>query len=665
VRNEMVVMGLMKLGLRNFKGVRNFLFEPNGGNSRVFGDNATGKTTLFDAFTWLLFGKDSQNKQKFDIKTLDEDNNVIHGLDHEVEGVFELNGTHITLKRVYSEDWTKKKGSVDQVLTGHSTVYFIDGVPVKMKEYEEEVAKIVAEETFKLLTSPTYFNEHLDKSQRRQLLMKISGDISDVDVIASNKSLKKLPSILENRSLERHKSMIVARRKKINEELEKIPVRVNEVQRAIPDIAGMSEEALLGEITLLKKKVSEKESEMSRIQSGSEITVKENRMREISGELLDIKNKIQSDTLEKVSKQRREVATLQDQVDDIEQEIRQYERKIQSVCNIIGEKEEAASLLRARWKEVYNAPPEVVHSEENCATCGQSLPLDQVKEAHDKAVDNANKKQSDELERISADGRKIKSDILALQSENEEFAVRINVGLTKQFATKKEDLEIENAELIRLQSGLKDVESDPEYIEKTQKLKVVQSEIDELRSSVDNSLSSVKTEIGKVLYDIDGLEQDKAKFVQVKASNKRIEELMDEERVLAEEFEKLEEELYLTEEFTRTKATLLETRINSNFKYARFKLFNRLLNGGVEECCETMFKGVPYSSGLNNAGRINVDLDIINTLSKHYRFSAPIFIDNSEAVTKLIDIDAQIIGLVVSESDKQLRVESQKLMEVL
>jgi hypothetical protein len=138
---------------------------------------------------------------------------------------------------------------------------------------------------------------------------------------------------------------------------------------------------------------------------------------------------------------------------------------------------------------------------------------------------------------------------------------------------------------------------------------------------------------------------------------KRIEELKAQEKKLAAEYERLEGELYLTEEFIRQKVSLLEEKINSKFEMARFKLFNVLVNGAVEECCETTYQGVPFSS-LNNGARINVGLDIIRTLARHYNFYPPIFIDNREAVTSLIDMgDQQVISLIVSEKDKELRVE--------
>jgi len=129
-----------------------------------------------------------------------------------------------------------------------------------------------------------------------------------------------------------------------------------------------------------------------------------------------------------------------------------------------------------------------------------------------------------------------------------------------------------------------------------------------------------------------------------------------EERRLAAEYERLERELYLTEEFIRAKVRLLTDRINSRFRLARFKLFDIQVNGAVEECCETVVDGIPWRS-LNHGARLNVGLDIAETLGGHYDLRAPIWIDNREAVTRLISVRAQLISLVVSEPDKNLRVE--------
>jgi hypothetical protein len=138
---------------------------------------------------------------------------------------------------------------------------------------------------------------------------------------------------------------------------------------------------------------------------------------------------------------------------------------------------------------------------------------------------------------------------------------------------------------------------------------------------------------------------------------KRIEELKKEEKKLAVEFEKLESELYLMDQFIKTKVSMLTDRINSKFEMVRFKLFNQLINGGIEELCEITVNGVGYNSGLNSSARIQAGCDIIRTLQQHFGMKAPVFCDNRESVTDLPKMDCQLISLVVSPEDKTLRIE--------
>jgi cell division protein FtsB len=155
---------------------------------------------------------------------------------------------------------------------------------------------------------------------------------------------------------------------------------------------------------------------------------------------------------------------------------------------------------------------------------------------------------------------------------------------------------------------------------------------------------------------IAGIQADLQRHEQIEKADARIKELSDQERELAKEYEDLEQQVFLAEEFTRAKVGLLEKKINSRFDLARFKLFDVQVNGALSETCTTTYDGVPFDS-LNHGARLNVGLDIINTLADFYDFTPPVWIDNAESVTSIIPTRGQAIKLVVSAKDKKLRIE--------
>jgi len=299
---------LVQLTLRNFKGIRDFTLDASGANVDVYGDNATGKTTLFDAWNWLLFDKDSENKKDFEIKTLNSDGTPIHNLDHEVEGTLVIDGKQVVLRKVFREKWTKKRGSATAEFSGHTTDYYVDGVPMKESEYKAVVAGIVDEGIFKLLTSPTFFNEQLKRQERRKILLEVCCDISDADVIASKSELAELPGILNGRTIEQHRKVVLARRKEINDELERIPVRIDEAERSKPDTEGLDEQALMQEIDAIRAQIDAKQAELAAVQNGGAIAEAERRVAEIETELMRLKSELQGEWLAKIDEQRMALA---------------------------------------------------------------------------------------------------------------------------------------------------------------------------------------------------------------------------------------------------------------------------------------------------------------------------------------------------------------------
>ena len=648
---------LERLTLRNFKGIREFVLDAQGADVNIYGDNAVGKTTIFDAFTWLLFGKDSQNKADFEIKTLRPDGTPIHNLEHEVEGVLMIDGRRTTLRRVYREKWIKKRGSATSEFSGHTTEYYVDGVPAKESEYKAAVASIVDEGLFRLLTSPTYFNEVLKWQDRRKILLEVCGDITDDDVIASNPALAELPVILQGRSIENHRKVVLARRKQINDELERIPVRIDEANRSKPDVSGLSEDDLAAQIDALHAQIEAKQAELQRIQSGGEIAEKEKRIREIEAEMLQIKNELQAGALERIAAARREESRLRVEIDEIKRLIESTERQIERNNQLIQFKDDERGSLRQEWHRVNDRVFIVPHVDDTCAACGQALPAEKVAEAHRLAEEAFNLKKSRELEEISRRGKALAAEIDGLKGENHRVGEKI-AKLREDLQAKQDAYAAAAAHVAELQASMTDVTAEPRYIEKQQEIERIKSEILSLKSSVQGTVDDVRLDLAKLRTELDLLESKRARFDQVRQQDARIAELEQQEKALAAEFERLEKELFLLDEFTRAKVDLLETKINSKFRLARFKLFNQQINGGLEETCEVMVNGVPYGS-LNNAARHNVGLDIITTLSEHYGIAAPIFQDNAESITRPLPTPGQQIRLIVSAADKALRVETE------
>lgn len=667
----MKTIKLNLLKLYNFKGIKEFVLDLHGGDAKVFGDNATGKTTLYDSFLWLLFGKDSNNRADFSIKTLDEQGNELHNLDHEVEAQFDIDGQALTLRKVYKEKYTKQRGQATASFTGHETDYYIDGVPSKKKEYEEKIKSLVDEDVFKLITSPTYFNESIKWQDRRKTLLEICGDVGLKDVIRSNPALKELPVILQNRTIEEHQAVIKAKKSEINKELELIPARIDELYKSTPEKIDV--EPIRNEVTAIEQQLDEKAEQINNIKNGTAIATKENQLKEIELQLKEIQNELESELTNKgyqvqakIQEEEGNIAILNRQKDEKQRQIDEKEHRIKLKQADIESLESKLSTLREEYTELNKSEYKHTHDGDDvCPTCNQDLPVDQVEAARNKAVEEFNVRKSEKLTSINQRGKDMAAEKMAAQTEIGNLQAEIEVlqkdvtGLDSEIAKKILSVEKLNAELDGLRKQIQNARQDERYTSKLVEQEKAIHELESLKTNAQESILSIQDEIDELRIERNKLNGEIAKQSVIEANEKRIKELEAQQKELATEFEQLGKELYLTEQFIISKVELLEERINSKFKFARFKLFESQINGGLKEVCETTVGGVPYSSGLNNAAKINVGLDVINTLTAHYGIQAPIFVDNAEAVTQLIDTDSQLISLVVSEKDKELRIETE------
>ncbi|AYC28694.1 AAA family ATPase [Paenisporosarcina cavernae] len=649
----MKTIKLLSMELENFKGIKNFSLVLNGNSVNVYGDNAVGKSTLFDGFVWLLFDKDSHNVKDFSIKTLNANGNELHNLNHSVQGLFEIDGTEVELKKVYKEVWTRKRGSTESTFTGHETDYYIDGVPKKKKEYTEFVDSIVKEDLFKLITSPTFFNEQLKWKDRRDILLTISGDVTDEEVYATNKELAALPILLKGRTIDDHRKVIAERRKKINEELLTIPVRIDEITKSIPE-SNENLEELKGEVAGIQLQIDQANNQINNIRNGNSVKEKELQITELTQTLRTFEQEFSNEETKELREKQAKWQEARQNVQFAKREVEKYEQEIKWSNDSIENIERQLVELRNRWNSIDQERFEF-HGNTECPTCGQALQGERVEEVKQKALEAFNLNKSNRLLAISEEGKRITERKLPIEEGLQNHTE--NLAKSQQILADLVDSEQNLAnELESLKSNVRDVKEEPEY-------KNLQIQIDELKASTQSEkeeleevVQGIESEIGDLRSEMREKNAVIAAQANVENLKARIQDLTDNESLLAAEFQKLDHELHLTEEFIRAKVDLLTDKINGKFKLANFKLFENQINGGLQEVCETTYNGVGYSS-LNNAMRINAGLDIIQTLSEHYGIYAPIFVDNAEAVTKLNAIDTQIVSLIVSEQDKTLRVE--------
>lgn len=631
-------MKLLKLNLQNFKGIRNSEFDFGGIDATIYGDNATGKTTVFDSLCWLLFGKDSLDRADFEIKTL-ENGEPIHKVNHEVEAEF-LNddGNSFTLRRVYREKYSSPRGG-DTKLTGHTTDYFINDVPVKEKEYKQYINDVIAEDVFKLITNPLYFNEQYSWQNRRKLLLEISGDIKDDEVINSRSELTRLAELLNGRTVDEQRKIVAAKKTAINKELDMIPVRIDEALRNKADIAT-SESKLKTDIETLNKSINDLESQKATIINGFSSTEKRSKIDEIGRQLKARQSEVLSIYNSEKQRKRSEYEALLTQLKIIESEHDRYTDRAYDLAKDIERESKRIETLQAEF-DTFNAQE---FNKETCPTCGQPLPED--KQAELEAAFNSEKAAKlEEWQALIESAKKLKANY---EEQREVLIVKAD-GLTKEIEDKTKAYESKFKEY---ESYLEpNVEDDPDY--KELKAELFLLELDEGEEADDKEVARLDEEISSVKEKRAALETELNKYALNADIQKRVIELENQQQKLAAEKNLLDETSFLIDEFVKAKVDMLEESINSHFEYARFKMFNVLVNGNVEECCETTYKGVPYRS-MNNAARMNVGLDIINALTKFYNVTAPVFIDNAEAVTDFIKCNSQTIKLVVDADFKEL-----------
>lgn len=658
---------LKKLTLTNFKGIRSLsiLFDQV---TNIFGDNATGKTTLFDAFLWLLFGKDSTDRKDFEIKTLDEKNQPYHRLDHEVEGVLEVDGIEIVLRRGYKEKWVKKRGSAEEEFKGHEQAFFWNDVPLQLADFQAKVAGIINENVFKLITNTNYFNS-LKWPDRRSVLLKIGGVIDNGEILDKIATLKNKDAILalttalnQKKSIEEFKKEIGVKKKNLKDELILIPSRIQEAKRALPDEKNFGEiDELITQVTadiegvdglLMNKSQAVKDHQKN-------ITELLGKRQSLNRLMLDIEASIKSQVQDRKRERESKIQSEKSELRRLQDEL-VIARKVYGSADARKKVIETEQVeLREKWAKVDAEKLEFKEGQFCCPACKREYEASDVQAKKDELTNNFNVDKSNRLKEITDRGQALGVEITDLTTKLTNLKAKgdgLNADITAT-TNRIAELETENTRLSADDAAEvnSSIATHVQYQQYKKEIELLDEQINAPFVAEDNStLMQRKRDLN---LQLDQLKLELSTKGQREKQLDRIKELTGQEETMNQELASLEGIEFGIEQFTKAKMDELESRINGRFKIVRFKMFEEQINGGETEACTTLIGGVPYSDA-NTAAKIQAGLDIINVLNEHYGVEAPVWVDNRESVVRLPETNCQLINLIVSAPDKKLRIEA-------
>lgn len=650
---------LKSLALVNFKGVRDFSIAFNDGITTVCGDNGTGKTTLYDAYLWLLFGKDSTGRSDgangFNVKTTGEDGKPIYRLEHSVTAVLEVDGKEIKLQRSLVEKWQKVNGTTDEVMKDE-TQYFINDVRTgTKKEYQAEISEIIPEDVFRMITNPYYFTS-LSAETQKDMLLEMVGNIDDEEVAATDPDFLALLDQINGTSLAKWAREIAAKKKACNDALATIPASIETAQKLMPESENWA--VLEKQLKEVQDRVKEIDAQIADKSALNDEAYKRKMalMKQQADKRIKLQDRENTIRMEANAAHNKALSDIQ----QIENELSIYQKNLDNYrndkMNVDGKIDELNGKLvemREQFKAVAKEQfPEPSGDVLVCPTCGEPYKGENLENAIAKLRGNFEQSKSKRQKDIQTKGKQYKAEYdraveqqtkltgLIAKLEDDALEIKGNIEIKKNnipVAGNADETIANDKECIALRNDIAEIANQLQ-------VEVPQADVSELQNEKADSNAAI-ADINKRL----------GKRAMIERVNKEIADL--EEKRIANNQAKADlekwEDVYLR--FQKAKDEVLMQRINGLFNVVSFSFVKEQKNGGEKVTCYCMVNGVPYAD-VNACGKVNAGLDIINAICATKGISAPIFIDNRESFNQIIPTISQIVNLKVS-NDKSLTIK--------
>ncbi len=680
---------IQSLSLHNFKGVREASFSFDGKNARIEGENGAGKSTVFDAFVWLLFGKDhaGQDWTNFDLKPIDpETREVIHGLEHWVEAELLVDGVQTRVRRVVVENWVKPRGQAEKVLQGHTQAFFINGVDTgTLKAYESAIHQWIDERVFKLITNPLYFidDRYTSWQDRRKAIVALVGN---TDRAALDAEFADLVAEMRGEPMEDFRKRIAAARRENRKRLDESTASVAALKKAVPEevdtadtsarideiIAARDEKisAIRKEISILDEKISSatdaaaaKRAEIDA--KNREILAYRIKMGDFIAEKLKAAHAAANDRERRIAEARRQVARISDELQTRLENMHKDSHVLEDYQ--IRRNEDALRL--GDLGKLYAKEQERAFKftgQEVCQACGRPFSEEHMEQEREAAYARFVEECRIAKEKLIKEASELKADIANvdewIESRKRSIAEAQSAvdALQSARTSAKESLaDAESEPEVNIAEAEMAIRRSPEYLEMVEKERKMSAVMESMAGGGDDTRelladrrkleADIRLAMDESARELEPLQAGKA----VNRERERILKMIEDERTreagFADEVARLERLEDRAAQYVKAEIDSMDSAISKLFRVARWKMFSVTLEGGLKGMCEvTSPDGVPYRS-MNDAQKILCGLDVIRVFSEQYGCVAPIFIDNAESITRReFDTTAQVIRLVVT-----------------
>lgn len=651
---------LQKISLVNFKGIKSLDLDFSDGDTLVCGENGSGKTTVFDAFLWCMFGKDSTNRSdsNFNLKTLDADGMPILRLEHSVTCLLSVDGKEIKLQRGYKEVWTKPRGTTEETLTNHKTEFYVNDVKLgTKKEYESTIAEIIDEDVFRMITNPFAFTS-LSADRQKEMLLDMAGTVTNEELAAMNPAFVALLAEISGKPLATFLKELSAKKKACKDVLAVIPSQIQTAQNLMPEAEDW--DALQAEINAKLEEmhqVDEQIADKAKL-NDAEYQRKAQLQAAISDakmELNEAKNAVKFKATAGRQQALSEIKEMEYKIQGKNQDLSYKQRTMADLQTEYAKIGEALDNLRADYRTISARVISFSEDQFVCPTCKRQLEIEDIEAKQAELTANFNREKAQDLMNNQEKGK-------ALKAKYEGVAAKINV-CKSELAQILEGLKADEAKLAELKAAIPEAVNVEALIAADKGCIDLQNEITELENQLKveakpvdvTDLRARKVSVNDALQ---ALYKRAAKRDQIKRAEDEIKALEEKQMSNNQALADLENWEFQATAFQKAKDEELLKRINGLFQFVSFSFVSAQLNGGEKLTCVCTVNGTPYPD-VNNAGKINAGLDIINAICNAKGVCAPIFVDNAESVNEIQPTLSQKILLYVS-NDSQLTVKSNR-----